>query len=59
MICGIITLLSPAIVTDKYFVISDLYLKVISDNRKVFFDSPEEVKYWMNLIAATKKTNIF
>jgi len=25
----------------------------------VFFDSPEEVKYWMNLIAATKKTNIF
>ena len=21
----------------------------------MFFDSPEEVKYWMNLIAATKK----
>lgn len=32
---------------------------MISDNRKVFFDSPEEVKYWMNLIAATKKKQIF
>ena len=43
MICGIITLLSPAIVTDKYFVISDLYLKVISDNKKTCFILKREV----------------
>lgn len=30
-----------------------------SDNRKVLFDSLKEVKYWMNLIAATKKNKYF
>ena len=40
---SIVTLLSPAIVTDKYFVISDLYLKVISDNKKTCFILKREV----------------
>ena len=43
MIYGIITLLSPAIVTDKCVVISYLYLKVISDNKKACFILKREV----------------